>query len=82
MMDPSKYATMLAVLISPAVVGLLAEHLQLDEISAMEKYMRSNLYAALADEEQKLWHFSPELLASLVEEELRTGSFTYPQEAL
>ena len=32
--------------------------------------------------EQKLWHHSPQLLASLVEEELRTGKFTYPQEAL
>ena len=28
---------------------------------------------------QKLWHHSPQLLASLVEEELRTGKFTYPQ---
>ena len=39
-------------------------------------------YAAISDEEQKLWHHSPQLLASLVEEELRTGKFTYPQEAL
>ena len=81
-MDPKKYATMLAVLISPAVVGLIAEHLAVDEWSAMEKFMTSSLYAALADEEQKLWHFSPELLASLAEEEFRTGSFTYPEEAL
>lgn len=81
-MDPKKYATMLAVLISPAVVGLLAEHLHLDEVSAMERFMTSRLYAALSDERLKLWHYSPELLASLVEEELRTGQFTYPEEAL
>ena len=81
-MDPKKYATMLAVLISPAVVGLIAEHLRIDERTAMEKFMTSSLYAALADEEQKLWHFSPELLASLAEEEFRTGSFICPEEAL
>ncbi len=81
-MDPKKYSAMLAVLISPAVVGLLADHLKIDEITAMEKFMASSLYAALSDEEQKLWHYSPELLASLAEEEFRTGKFTYPQEAL
>ena len=81
-MDPKKYATMLAVLISPAVVELLVEHLAIDESVALEKFMTSSLYAALSDEEQKLWHFSPELLASLAEEEFRTGTFTYPEEAL
>ena len=48
----------------------------------MNKYFTSKAYAAIADEGQKLWHHSPQLLASLVEEELRTGKFTYPQEAL
>ena len=48
----------------------------------MNKYFASSAYAAISDEEQKLWHHSPQLLASLVEEELRTGKFTYPQEAL
>jgi len=81
-MDPNRYATMMAVLISPAVVGILSEQLKLDETVALEKYMSSSLYAALSDEEQKLWHCSPELLASLVEEELLTGKFEYPQEAL
>jgi len=63
-------------------VGLLADHLGIDEVTAMEKYMASDVYLALSDEEQKMWHFSPELLTSLVEEELRSGKFTYPQEAL
>lgn len=81
-MDAHKYAGYLAVVISPAVVGLLAESLGIDEVSAMNKYFTSSAYAAIADEGQKLWHHSPQLLASLVEEELRTGKFTYPQEAL
>ena len=81
-MDARKYAGYLAVVISPAVVGLLAESLGIDEVSAMNKYFTSSAYAAISDEGQKLWHHSPQLLASLVEEELRTGQFTYPQEAL
>ena len=81
-MDARKYAMYLAVVVSPSVVGLLAESLGIDEVSAMNKYFTSSVYAAIADEGQKMWHHSPQLLASLVEEELRTGKFTYPQEAL
>ena len=81
-MDKNKFATFLSVVISPAVVGLLVAHLGLDEITAAEKYFTSKVYAALSDEEQKLWHYSPELLAGLVEEELVKGSFTLPEEAL
>ena len=77
-----KFATFLAVVVSPAVVGLLADSLGIDEVSAMNKYFMSAAYAAISDEGQKLWHHSPQLLASLVEEELSTGKFTYPQEAL
>ena len=81
-MEGSKFATFLAVVISPAVVGLLAQSLGLDEIEASRRYFSSAVYAALSDEPQKLWHHSPELIASLVEEEFRTGKFTYPEEAL
>ena len=82
LMDARKFATYLAVVISPAVVGLLVDALGVDEVTAMNKYFSLSAYAAISDEEQKLWHYSPQLLASLVEEELRTGTFTYPQEAL
>lgn len=81
-MDARKFATYLAVVVSPAVVGILADSLGIDEVSAMKKYFASAVYAAISDEGQKLWHHSPQLLASLVEEELLTGKFTYPQEAL
>ena len=82
LMDARRFATYLAVVISPAVVGVLADELGVDEVTAMNKYFASSAYAAISDEGQKLWHHSPQLLASLVEEELRTGSFTCPQEAL
>ena len=81
-MDAQKFASYLAVVISPAVVGILSESLGVDEVTAMNRYFASAAYAAISDEGQKLWHHSPQLLASMVEEELRTGRFTYPQEAL
>lgn len=81
-MDAQKFASYLAVVISPAVVGILSESLGVDEVTAMNLYFASDAYAAISDEGQKLWHHSPQLLASMVEEELRTGKFTYPQEAL
>ena len=81
-MDAQTFASYLAVVISPAVVGILSESLGVDEVTAMNRYFASAAYAAISDEGQKLWHHSPQLLASMVEEELRTGKFTYPQEAL
>ena len=81
-MEAQKFASYLAVVISPAVVGILSESLGVDEVTAMNRYFASAAYAAISDEGQKLWHHSPQLLASMVEEELRTGKFTYPQEAL
>lgn len=81
-MDAQKFASYLAVVVSPAVVGILSESLGVDEVTAMNRYFSSSAYAAISDEGQKLWHHSPQLLASMVEEELRTGKFTYPQEAL
>ncbi len=81
-MDAQKFASYLAVVISPAVVGILSELLGVDEVTAMNRYFASSAYAAISDEGQKLWHHSPQLLASMVAEELRTGKFTYPQEAL
>lgn len=53
-MDARKFATYLAVVISPAVVGLLAESLGIDPVSAMNKYFTSAAYAAISDEGQKL----------------------------
>lgn len=81
-MTPAQFATYLAVVISPSVVDMLSERLGLSEIEAVEKYYASSVYAALSDEETKTWHFSPELICSLLEEEFKTGKFTFPEEAL
>ena len=41
----------------------------------------SELYAALEEEETKLWHLSPKALYELYAEEKATGKISYPEEA-
>ena len=52
---------------SEIVVGLLADALGVDEVTAMNKYFASSAYAAISDEAQKLWRHSPQLLAAVDE---------------
>lgn len=47
---------------------------------AVKLFYTSRLYEVLADEESKVWHFSPEMLYSLFEEEIETGKITFPEE--
>ena len=53
----------------------------LDEKTATERFYASRVYEELSDEERKLWHYSPKVLFSLYDEEVRTGAITYPEEA-
>ena len=45
------------------------------------KFYQSELYKELADEESKLWHYSPLTLYTMYQDELLTGSYDYPEEA-
>jgi len=50
----------------------------LSEKEAFRKLYESNLYAQLEQESLKLWHFSPQTLYSMLQEETTTGKFTFP----
>lgn len=52
-----------------------------DEKTATERFYASRVYDELSDEGRKLWHYSPKVLFSLYDEEIRTGTITYPEEA-
>jgi len=80
-MDAGKFAAYLAAVVSPAVVGALAQMNGGDETKAFESYYTSHVYAVLSDEATKVWHFSPQLLAHLVDEECKTGRVEFPEEA-
>lgn len=54
---------------------------EIDEKTATERFYTSRVYEELADEERKLWHYSPKVLFSLYKEETETGTITYPEEA-
>jgi len=73
--------TAILTLLVPSVVQAVAEQLALSESEAIDKFYESHVYALLEDEQTGVWHYSPQLLSSLLVQELRTGTFTLPEEA-
>jgi len=80
-MSERQYSTMLAILILPSLVALIAERLGIDESAATERLYHSELYEKLSDERLKLWHYSPVMLADMFVEAELTGVIPYPEEA-
>ncbi len=79
-MDKKKYESML-ILIVPAVVRLITENYSWDEITASNKFYESKVFECLEREDTKLWHLSPLTLFNMFDEEQKTGSFVFPEEA-
>ena len=79
-MDKKKYESML-ILIVPAVVKLITENYSWDEIKASDKFYESKVFECLEREDTKLWHLSPLTLFNMFDEEQKTGSFVFPEEA-
>lgn len=78
-MEDKKFHGIL-LLIAPLVTKQIVQKYGLDEITAAQKFYSSKVYAMLEDEETKIWHFSPQMLMQMFEEEQRTGSFLIPEE--
>ena len=68
-------------LIVPPVISLIIKGGGISEEQAVLNFYRSKLYAELSDESSKLWHYGPATLYSMYTQELRTGSYEYPEEA-
>lgn len=79
-MNDNQLSAFLAVTV-PAIVNRIVEQLKIDEITATEKFYRSKVYEALADEKTKAWHFSANTLFAMFQEEQATGNFQWPEEA-
>ena len=79
-MDIKKFEAML-VLIVPQVVHLIAENYNMNEIDASRLFYESQVYEVLEQEDTKLWHLSPLTLFNMFDEEQKTGSFVFPEEA-
>jgi len=77
-MDSKKFETVLP-LITAALVGKIADDAQISEDEAMERLYVSQLYAALEQEELKVWHYSVAKLFALYREEIATGALNLPE---
>ena len=78
-MSPDQLSAFLAILV-PRILTILMARNNLSEQEAIRIIYNSELYETLEQEATKLWHLSAETLASMLEEELSTGSITYPEE--
>ncbi len=65
----------------PLIIKEIVKSRQVTEQEAFELLYSSFLYSKLEIESTKLWHLSQLTLANLLDEELGTGSITFPEEA-
>ena len=79
-MCDKRHSALLTVIV-PMVVAEIVRVYGLDETTATEQFYASRVYDELSDEGKKLWHYSPKVLFAMYEEEKRTGTITYPEEA-
>lgn len=64
--------------ISADLVALIADKQNISHEDAIIKLYASKLYAALEQEETKVWQYSTQMLYSLFEQEEKTGTIQFP----
>ena len=64
--------------ISANFISLIVEKQNITEKEAIKKLYSSKLYAALEQEDTKVWQYSTPMLYSLLEQEEKTGDFQFP----
>lgn len=65
-------------IISADVVAMIATRQNISENQAITLLYNSQLYAALENEETKVWQYSTPMLYSLLEQELQVGTIHFP----
>ena len=65
----------------PLIIKEIIKSRKVTEQEAFELLYSSLLYSKLEVESTKLWHLSQLTLANLLNEELETGTITFPEEA-
>ena len=78
-MNEHQLTSFIAIL-APRILTLLTARKNITEQEAVRILYNSELYETLEHEETKLWRLSAETLCTLLEEEIETGSITYPEE--
>ena len=67
-------------LVTPGIIELLLNNSSMTISEAASILYNSRLYSLLEDEKMKLWRLSYLSLYDLLQEELETGSITFPEE--
>ncbi len=79
-MTDAAFSVILSMVVPPAI-KMVMEEFGMSEKEAITAFYNSKVYAALAQEELKTWHYGPAMLCELFKEECETGNFTWPEEA-
>ncbi len=64
--------------ISADLVAMIVQKQGISEVDALSKLYASRLYAALEQEDTKVWQYSTEMLYALFEKEEKTGQLVFP----
>ena len=75
-----KFHAILSVALIPQTVALIAEKEGVDDLEALRAFYGSKVYELLANEETKLWHYSPLTLYTMWKHEQETGNIVFPEE--
>ena len=79
-MSDNQFSAMLGIIV-PEVVDLIIKNSNLEESRAVSLFYQSKLYRELSDESSKLWHYSPQTLYTMYQDEILTGTYDYPEES-
>jgi hypothetical protein len=80
MIMDEKFHAILSVALIPQTIALIAEKEGVDDLEALRAFYDSKVYELLANEETKLWHFSPLTLYTMWKQEQETGKIDFPEE--
>ena len=64
--------------ISADLVDMISKRQEISEEEALSKLYSSKLYSTLENEETKVWQYSTDMLYSLLLQEEKTGSLSFP----
>ena len=78
-MNENQFSAMLA-LIVPPIIEQIIKNSNVDENKIIHLFYKSKLYKELSDEKSKLWHYGAVTLYTMYQDELLTGSYSYPEE--
>jgi len=78
-MDKDRFSAMLSLLV-PQIAKEYMERTGEEQEPAIIKIYSSKLYEMLEKEETKMWHFSPEMLCDILQDELEGKEIEIPIE--